>query len=341
MKEILIIRLSSIGDVIHCTPVPRSIKLAWPDCKITWLVGENCEELLTDNPYIDEIIVWSREQFEKHLRSFEFRKAAMMWKDLQRELSLRTFFAVLDIHGLFLTGMIARMVRSERRIGMSQARELNSLFMRETAESLGDHITDKYLGVLIPLGINPVDHRMTVVVPDKDRGFAENLLDNQGVSPSEKYAVLIPGTTWSSKNWPTDFFAQTAQLIAKDFKIVICGGKAEIALGKEIQEKARVSVVNIVGRTTLLQMAGIIEGAAVVIAGDTGPLHIAAALQVPTVAIFGPTDPKIYAPLGQGNKVIFSRIPCSFCHKVNCPKGSANCMSEITPKEVVEMIYNM
>ena len=341
MKEILIIRLSSIGDVIHCTPVARSLKMFWPDCKITWLVGENCAEILSRNPYIDEIIVWSREKFEKHLRNFEFGNASLMWKKLRRDLSKRKFFAALDIHGLFLTGMIAKMVNTKRRIGMSQARELNFLFMTQTARSLGKHITDKYLGVLTPLGIHSVDHQMVLVVPEEDRRFAKTFLKDRGVFPQEKYAVLIPGTTWSSKNWPTDFFAQTAQRIYKDFKIVLCGGKAEIELSEEIQEKAGIRIINAVNQTTLLQMAGIIEGAAVVISGDTGPLHIAAALEIPTVAVFGPTNPEVYAPIGQKNAAVFSEMPCSFCHKMKCPRGNASCMTGVTSKEVVDKVYHV
>jgi lipopolysaccharide heptosyltransferase I len=341
MKEILIIRLSSIGDVIHCTPVPKSIKMSWPDCKITWLVGENCAELLSCNPYIDEIIVWSREKFENYLRTSEFKKAYLMWKGLKKQLAAREFFAVLDIHGLFLTGMIAKMVKTKRRIGMSQARELNFLFMTQTAASLGDHITDRYLSVLTPLGITAVDHQMMLVVPEKDRQFSKDFLRNRGIHPYEKYAVLIPGTTWFSKNWPTIFFAQTAQLISNDFKIVICGGKAEIELGNEIEKMVGITVVNAVSQTTLLQMAGIIEGATVVVSGDTGPLHIAAAMQIPTVAIFGPTNPKVYAPKGEKSAAVFAKSTCSFCHKMKCPKGNATCMKSVTSQEVAARVYQV
>ena len=335
------IRLSSIGDVIHCTPVARSLKIAWPDCKITWLVGEVAAELLKYNPYVDEIIVWSREKFEKHLRSFEFKKAKLMWTSLREQLSVRKFDVVLDIHGLFLTGMIAKLARTDRRIGMSQARELNSLFMTETASPSGSHITDKYLGVLLPLGINGIDHQMFLAISDTERGFADDFLAREGIVPPERFVVIIPGTTWLSKNWPTDLFAQMIQILCKDFKIVMCGGKAEVELGNHIKEQAGVPIVDAVGKTGLLEMAALIEGAAVVIAGDTGPLHIAAALMVPTVSIFGPTNPVTYAPLGQGNAILVNNLPCSFCHKMNCPKGNNLCMSSITPQAVAEQVRCM
>lgn len=341
VKEILIIRLSSIGDVIHCTPVARSLKISWPDCKITWLIGELSAELLKYNPYVDEIIVWSREKFEKHLRSCEFKKASAMWTCLRQQLSARKFDVVLDIHGLFLTGMIAKLARTDKRIGMSQARELNWLFMTETAKPCGTHITDKYLGVLLPLGINNVNHQMFLAISEQEKSFAESFLTREGIVPHEKIIVVIPGTTWLSKNWPTELFAQTIQILCKDFKIVMCGGKAEVELGEEIQKLAGVPIVNAVGKTSLLEMAAIIEKGTVVIAGDTGPLHIAAALMIPTVAVFGPTNPVTYAPLGQGNTVLVNKRPCSFCHKVNCPKGINLCMSAISPDAVAEQVKHM
>lgn len=340
-KEILIIRLSSIGDVVHCTPVAESLKTAWPDCKITWLVGEVSADLLKYNPYIDEIIIWSRERFEKHLRSLEFSKALTIWQNLRNMLASRKFYAVLDIHGLFLTGMIAKQAKAVRRIGLSGAREFNTLFMTETAAPFGNHITDKYLGVLRPLGITSVKHKMTVIVPEEIKRLTEDFLKDKGIAPYEKYAVLVPGTTWPSKNWPSCFFIETVRLLHKNFKIVLCGGKAELNLGMEIENTPGLPVVNTIGQTGLLEMAGIIERASVVITGDTGPLHIAAALGTPTIALFGPTDPSVYAPLGKKSAILVNRLPCSFCHKTKCPKGDAYCIKSITPDKVVQEVYKV
>jgi lipopolysaccharide heptosyltransferase I len=340
-QKILIIRLSSIGDILHCTPVVKSLKAAWPKCQITWLVGEASQELIKYNSYIDEIIVWSRESFEQQLRKLAVLKTYNLWRDLQQVLAPRNFDALLDIHGLFLTGMIASQVQAKRRIGMSEAGEFNSLFMTETAKPLGKHIVERYLGVLQPLGITSVEDRMTLVISDNSRRFAVKFFADAGVLPVDQVAVLVPGTTWPSKNWPTDFFAQVAAILAKKFRIVLCGGKGEIKLGQEIQAQAGVTVINAVDRTSVLEMAAIIEGAAVVVTGDTGPLHIAAALGVPTVALFGPTDPEIYAPLGPQHAILFNKLACSFCHKVICPLGHGRCMLSITPEAVVQKVYSV
>jgi len=340
-KEILIIRLSSIGDVIHCTPVAKALKAAWPDCRITWLVGEICADLIRYNPFVDEIIVWSRERFDKHLRAREFRQAHALWRRLQADLAAKEFYAALDVHGLFLTGLIARQVKTRRRIGMSGARELNPLFMTETAGTLGSHITEKYLGVVTALGISQCNREMTLVIPETARNFAETYIANANITQQEKIAVLVPGTTWPTKNWPPELFAQTARLLAKDFRIMLCGAKGETVLGQEVTAKAGVPVLNAIGKTTLLEMAGILARAAVVIGGDTGPIYMAAALGTPTVTLFGPTNPDIYLPPGKQHAKVDNRSVCSFCHKMKCHSGNSSCMSDIMPASVVQQVYNV
>jgi lipopolysaccharide heptosyltransferase I len=340
-QEILIIRLSSIGDILHCTPVVSSLKAAWPKCRITWLVGEAAAELIKYNPYIDEIIIWSRENFEKQLRKFALIRTYDSWRDLQKKLASKNFDMLLDIHGLFLTGVIASQVRTTRRIGMSEAREFNSLFMTEVAEPLSRHIVDRYLGVLKPLEIRPLQDKMTLVIPEDSRDFAKTFLTAAGVLLSDRFVVLVPGTTWASKNWPTELFAKVACSIHQDFKIVLCGGKLEVKLGREIQTKAGVVLINAIARTSVLELAAILERAAVVVSGDTGPLHMAAALGVPTVGLFGPTDPEIYAPRGQQHATLFHKLACSFCHKVTCPLGHGRCMLSVTPEEVVQQVHSL
>jgi len=340
-KEILIIRLSSIGDVIHCTPVAQALKAAWPNCKVTWLVGEVCADLLTDNPHIDELLIWSRERFEKHLRAYEFTQAYQMWRQLQTDLAATTYDAVLDIQGLFLTGMIARQAKTCRRVGLKDARELNPLFMTETAPALGKHIIDRYLGVLVPLGITPVSRQMTLTVPIVAKQYAKGCLAEAKVSEQDKLAILVPGTTWKTKNWPPELFAETARLLVPNFKIMLCGSKREQAMGQEIADKAGVPVINTIGKTSLLEMAALLEQATVVIAGDTGPLYMAAALDTPTVTVFGPTNPAMYTPPGSKHAFAVAEQPCSFCHKTKCHTAKNACMSCVRPETVVERVYQV
>lgn len=337
-KEVLIIRLSSIGDVLHCTPVARALKTTWPDCRVNWLVGEVCAELLQYNPYIDEIMIWSREQFEKSLFQGNLPKAWALWQEVSRSLVEHQFDVVLDIQGLFLTGMIARMANGRRVIGMKGAREGNSLFMKETAVLSGGHITERYLSMLKALKIECTDHRMTLIVPERNKAVGQSFLQDNGLASVEKLALLVPSTTWSSKNWPAQYFSQLADRLYPEYALLMCGGGGDKALGEAIKQGSHAKIIDAIGKTSLLDMAALIERASVVIAGDTGPLHMAAALGVPAVSLFGPTNPRVYAPQGVIYRALSHLRSCSYCHKRQCYKGTDTCMKKITVKEVVEAV---
>jgi len=335
-KEILIIRLSSIGDVLHCTPVARSLKLNWPGCRITWLVSAASADVIRYNPDIDACLVWSRERFEACLRARDFSGAIALWRELKDLFSEKSFYAVLDIHGLFLTGVIARQVKSERRIGMKGTKELNSWFMTETAAPLGGHKIDRYLGVLRKLGIERFDKSMVLVIPEAARKNANNLISAAG-----RLAVLIPGTTWPAKNWPTVYFAAVAVLLAADFTVVLAGGNAEKEIGDSIVSQVNVPILNLIGRTSLLELAAVLERANVVVTGDTGPLYMAVTLGTPVVAMFGPTHPAVYGPRQGEYAILEAGLPCSYCHKLRCPQGDNQCMKKVKPEEVAAAVYRL
>jgi 3-deoxy-D-manno-octulosonic-acid transferase len=122
---------------------------------------------------------------------------------------------------------------------------------------------------------------------------------------------------------------------------MLCGSKSEVAIGQEIVGKADVPVINTIGKTSLLEMAALLEQAAIVIAGDTGPLYMAAALDTPTVGIFGPTNPVTYTPPGSQHTFVVNERQCSFCHKTKCRTGDYDCMSTVRPETVVEKVYQV
>lgn len=336
-KDILLIRLSAIGDVIHTTPVAASLKAAWPDCRLTWLVGEVAAPLLQENPNVDEVLVWSRERFEQCLRRGAVRQAWQLWQQLKALLAARPYYAVLDVQGLFLTGLIARQAQAEHYIGMTGTREGNSLFMNQTAAPLGAHVTERYLGVLTALGIMPERKPMSVVLPTESRQAAAALLQACGMGV-RRLVVLVPGTTWASKNWLPSHFVETARLLAAEFDILICGGPSDVPLAAQIKDAAADIVCDCTGKTDLLAMGALLARADVVVAGDTGPLHMAAALGTATVSIFGPTDPAYFAPQGERHAVLTACQACSFCHKRSCPERHGYCMKLVKPQDVARRV---
>lgn len=339
----LIIRLSSIGDVLHATPVAQALKTALPSCHITWLVGQVPSDLLSSNPYIDELYIWPRERWESHMRAGRFQEAWQLWKKLKCDLQAKQFQVVLDIHGLFLSGMIAAASKAPRRIGMGNTQELNWLFMNEIAPSLPQdvHVIQRYLSVLKPLGIHSAAYEMTLQLPKEALTFADNFLHRHGVKETDTIIALNPGTTWASKNWPAEYYTAVANALQTHGHILLCGGPAEEALGKAIEEQCKVPVINAINQTSLLQLAALIAKSNVLVTGDTGPLHMGVALKIPTVSLFGPTNPQKFGPLTGEHIVLEEVMDCRPCHKKSCPRTHLNCMKFLSPERVITAVKTM
>lgn len=336
-KRFVIVRLSSIGDVLHCTPVAKALKANFPSCHITWIVGQVACPMVQDNPFLDEIYIWSRERWEKLMRQGKLPEAWSMWRQLKRDMAARSFDVALDVHGLLLSGMVTRATGAPRRIGLSGTKEPNWLFMTERAPSLpGDvHVIQRYLSVLRPLGITSHDYNMTLCVEQEAKQFAHCFFADHNIRQGEKVVVFNPATTWSTKNWPPEFFARVADALASDARIVLCGGPGDMDLASKIIASSTASIINAVGRTSLQQMAGLLARADLVIVGDTGPLHMAVALGIPTVSIFGPTDPAKFGPLTPGHFVLSGQSECMPCYRTRCPQGNMRCMHSVRPDAVI------
>ncbi|MGI6092163.1 MAG: glycosyltransferase family 9 protein [Veillonellaceae bacterium] len=336
-KRFVIVRLSSIGDVLHCTPVARALKEKFPTCHITWIVGQVSFPMLEANPYIDEVYIWSRERWEKLMRQGKLTEAWQMWRQLKRDMAEREFDVALDIHGLFLSGLVTKATGAPRRIGLSGNKEPNGLFMTEQVPALPQdvHVIQRYLSILRPFGINTKQYDMTLCLTDAAKNFAAKFLNEHNITPEDKLVIINPATTWLSKNWPAEFFASTADSLAVDAKLILCGGPGDRTLADKVLACTKASIIDAVGKTSLLEMAALLGRANLLIVGDTGPLHMAVALGVPTVSVFGPTDPARFGPLPRGHVVFRSKAGCMPCHKTVCSQKDMRCMRSMRPEIVV------
>lgn len=338
-KRILIIRLSSIGDVLHATPVAKALKTACPSCRITWIVSKTAAGLLNGNPYIDEILIWSREDFEAAAKNRRFGQLRKLWLELKVFYRQKSFDIALDIHGLFLTGAILYASKTPRRIGMAKTRELNRFFMTEQApDPESGHVIDRYLSVLRPLGIQAKDRTMTLLVSQENEKRAAQFFRQNGLDESKPIVMVNPKTSWRSKNWPPKHFAACLRLIDKTAQVILCGGPQDAPDADEIKKLAGRSAVNAAGRTSLPELAALLKKSAVLLTGDTGALHIAIALGTPTVSLWGPTSPQQYGPLAGNHKTLLSPHSCRGCHKTTCRSKATACMAAITPEAAAASI---
>ena len=332
MKNILVVKLSAIGDVIHALPVSYAIKERFPEAHLTWVVEKPAYPILEGNPYIDDIIL-----FEKA----KFRSAGGFLHEIgpfRRRLRARSYDASLDLQGLFKSAAIVWNAGARQRVGTANMREGAHLVSRPIRGAHAEgHIVERYLDVARALGCTVDEVRFPVAVSERDRAAAETLLLREGVQEGRTFVAFAIGANWPNKRWPAAHFAALADRLyrAHYVPVLVGGGRLDETLAQDIMAASEIPPVNLVGRTNLKQLAHIFTRAALVLGGDTGPVHLAAGLGTPTVMLMGPTDANRNGPYGQQENAIEVDRPCRACWKRACPKG-LDCLAAITPEMAVE-----
>jgi lipopolysaccharide heptosyltransferase I len=323
-RNILLIKPSAIGDVVHALPVLNLMRRRWPEARISWLVTPGCAGLLQGHKQIDEVILFERRRFGQAWRSPAM--LAALWR-FSRGLPRRKFDLVVDLQGLFRSGWLAWKTRAPVRIGTSNARELGWLFYTHRVPVSWDwHAIERSLAVAEALGCGREPVEFHFAVNDADRAAVADL-----VPPGRRYAVMLPGTIWPTKRWPVEHFADCVGPLRERFGLesIVAGGAADSALAAGIS-----GAMDLCGKTTLSQLVALLERAELVIANDTGPMHIAAALGRPLLAPFGPTNPQRTGPFGRLDTVLRAKVPCSPCYSRRCSHRS--CLKWISPQRLME-----
>ena len=334
MENILVVKLSAIGDVIHALPVSYAIKEQYPNAHLTWVVEQAAYAILADNPCIDELIL-----FEKA----KFRSIGGFLREIgpfRRRLRTRRYDASLDLQGLFKSAAIAWNAGAKLRIGTANMREGAHLVSRPVRGAHAEgHIVERYLDVARALGCRVGEVRFPVSVSDRDRMAADTLLAREGVQEGRPFVAFAVGANWPNKRWPVEHFAALADRLyhAHYVPVLVGGGRLDETLAEDILRASEIPPVNLVGRTNLKQLAHVFTRAALVLGGDTGPVHLAAGLRVPTVMLMGPTDANRNGPYGQIQNAIEVDRPCRGCWKRACPKG-LDCLAAIPVDAVAAKI---
>ena len=330
MKNILVVKLSAIGDVIHALPVSYAIKEQYPNAHLTWVVEPAAYAILEDNPYIDELILFEKAKF----RSFGgfLREIG----PFRRRLRTRRYDASLDLQGLFKSAAIAFNAGAKLRIGTANMREGAHLVSRPVRGAHAEgHIVERYLDVARALGCAVREVRFPVAISERDAVAADTLLAREGVPEERPFVAFAIGANWPNKRWPAEHFVALADRLyhAHYIPVLVGGGRLDETIAQDIVRASKIPPVNLVGRTNLKQLAHVFTRAALVLGGDTGPVHLAAGLRTPTVMLMGPTDANRNGPYGQLENAIEVDRPCRGCWKRACPKG-LDCLAAIRVDEV-------
>ncbi len=336
MRRILILKLGAVGDVIHSLPVLETLRSSFPEAHLGWVVEESAEALLKGNPNLDERILFER----KRIRGPSGLRELSRWL---RALKARRFDTVIDLHNLFKSGLIGYASGASLRIGFKKLREGNFLFMNRWVrpEIRHRHAVEKYLSLLSPLGLGPDQWkvRFRLVWENEEEERINRFLNERGLNGREVVAINA-GANWPSKRWDPRRYAAVADALVEQrgTGVLILWGPGEKPLAQAVAgAMGREAVVAC--ETSLTSLMPLLKRCRLLISGDTGPLHLAAALDVPTVALFGPSDPDRNGPYGKGHRVVRSSIPPAAHWRIK-ERGS-RWMEDIRVGAVVEAAFSL
>jgi lipopolysaccharide heptosyltransferase I len=299
LNNILIIKPSSMGDVVLALPALSALRKAFPDARISWFVRPDFAPLLEGHPYLDEIVHFDRKFLG---RAWHSPKAFSALIALMRRLRNARYDAVFDFQGLFRTASLGWLSGAPLRLGMASTREPTRLFythrISKTEQTV--HLVDYYLDIVKAAGVTVADVEFVLPEDEQAASSVASLLKQNDVDPQD-YVVLVPSSAHDDKCWPIDRFAQLADTIRDQFSapVVAVGSPSERELAEQLNNRSQSGVINLAGRTSLRQLVALLRPARLVVSNDTGAGHIAAAWGTPVVMIFGRTNPARVAPYGK------------------------------------------
>ena len=338
IERVAIVKLSSIGDVVHALPVSAALKRSLPHLQITWIVEERCAEMVTGNPNLHEVLTIPGKAWRHgawHPRT---------WQEVRRLVSLlrsRRFQLAIDLQGLLKSAVVAWLTGAPVRIGYYWQREGAWLFNRVVPkEPTSVHAVQEYLDVARYLGAETEPVEFPLFIPPEAEERVGRLLEEEGISPPEGFISINPSAGQPFKRWRTERWAELITLIDRQYRlpVVLVGGKADRPLAEEIRARTSAPFADVVGKTNLKELAAILRRSVVHLCGDTGSAHISVALGRPVIGLYGPTNHLRTSPYGQEHRMITHKHECPVCNSRNPRREHSDCMNMITVTEVMQML---
>lgn len=329
-RRIALIKPSALGDIVHSLPVLAALRQRYPDAHIAWVVNRAYEPLLAGHPALDEIIPFDRNALRGGLMDSVLTTMRFLSK-----LHRRDFDLVIDLQGLLRTGVMALASGARRRVGLASAREGASRGYTDVIDDSGQaHAVDRYWTVAEALGITTKEIRFDLPVPAAAAEWAQRQLD----ALPRPWLMVGVGARWQTKRWPVAHFAALAQQTQQRFggTVVFVGGQDERLLALDTARHLRGPVSNLAGRTTLPQLAAVLERADAMLANDTGPLHLAVALGRPVISPFTCTQVRLTGPYGQFARAVETTVWCRGSLQKTCDR--MECMDELTPARLWPLV---
>ena len=341
IKRILVIKPSSLGDIIHTFPVIALLYKSLPGVKIDWVVNSNAVSILDYmEDYLNGVIEFRRNEF----------KSGSTFKELKRlvkEIRSEKYDAVLDIQGLMRSGLMTLIAKAEEKVGFSNPKEKIAKFAYNRKIRVPD---DMFHAIEKNLFMTCKFLNIEYTVPDfkipriaKYDSLLSDILEKFNLNSSNcNYVVLNPGARWNSKRWSTSFYAEVADAVCNSdskMQIFLTGSSDEEDLGSEIIGLCKIAKpLSLIGKTSMIELVEVLRNASAIVTNDSGPMHIAAALGIRVYAMFGATDPDLTGPFWPNSRVFQHKTGCIKCFKRKCTTGELQCQTVISAVSLAEII---
>jgi heptosyltransferase-1 len=339
LKRVLIVKPSSLGDIVHAFPLVSSIKSFDPSIQVDWVVNSEFRDFVGRNESVERVLSFPRSSWGKEgfwTRFFSFAK----------ELRKTRYDAVLDAQGLFRSGFLSRLSHAARVIGFEDAREGGEFFyMERVAVPAPIHAVRKNLLLLEPLGIPEKFTEPSFRYEPSDHIRLDAILGQSGIEPGEPFILVHPGAKRTIKMWPSLYFSELIRKLknVRKEKVVLLGGKSDGPLLDEIRTRAGTQNPILPGTVPIDFLPLLMKKAVLYIGNDSGPLHIAVMSKTPTISFYGSSDPARTGPFGPSeiNHILSDPVECSPCGDFKKFCSHQTCMVGVTPERVLETIRTL
>lgn len=344
IKKILVIKFRHIGDVLLTVPAIRALKETFPDASISVLVNSGTEDMLSDNPVIDELIV-----FNRRIKNLSTIKRYMKEIRFLKEIRARGFDMTADLTGGDRSAVVSLLSGARYRLAINPGKKGfagKRFFYTHLADiDKQKHTLLQNLDVPRQFGINTNNLEVDFFIPDEIRLNIKKIFKENGINQNNKVVHIHPTSRWLFKCWKDEYMAEViGWLIKKGIKVVVTSApdKKEIDKAKKILSLCSSLLLDLCGKTSIKELAAISEASDLFIGIDSAPMHIAAAVKTPVIALFGPTGENVWGPYGNSHIVLTKNLLCKPCKKGMC-EGILlrECMSAIKPDDVKDAVLRI
>ncbi len=334
--RILLIKPSSLGDIIHALPTLSAIRRRFHEAHIAWLVRNEWADILENHPDLNEVL------------SVDRRWGS--WLSVIARLRRSRYDVAVDLQGLFRSGLVTRLSGARVRVGFAEGREGSPLFYTDRVKLpvpskaswrlLPMHAVDRNLALAAHLGADTREPRFPIPAFPEEAQRVQRALAESGVTTPDVLVAVAPADRRSVRSWPVERFAEAAGRLQRTqgVRIVLLGTPAQRWIVEPFAAAVGGSgLVDLVGKTTVRELVALLRQVRLLLANDSAPLHIAAAVGTPAVGLFGPTNPARARPYGEGHRVVQAGLACSPCEsRTCCNPHQFECFTAIGVDQVVE-----